>query len=287
MKDKDFDALYRNVPQTQREQLKQFRSTHPYKTITVNGVTWEYISCGKGEESLVLLPGGSFRFGETWFHLITAFENEYRIISPTYPDVPTMAERVRGISRILEAESIGNAHVLGWSLGGWTAQCFVRSHPEKVKTLILTNTSGPKGMSKRLARIGVFFMSAYPLWFIRFGLKKRLLSFLSPDAEHQFWNAFIEEILLKTAKKDLVIERKCIYDYVMNYHFSKDDLGDWPGRVLIIESDNDSAFDEPAREDLKRLYPRAQVHTFHRAEHAPMYNKPAEFTSVVRTFLKE
>ncbi len=125
---KDFNTLYRDAPQKQRELLRQFRSSHPYDHLIIDGVTWEYISCGTGEP-LVLLPGGSFRLGETWFQLITALEDQYHIISPTYPAVPTMAERVNGIFSIVRAENIDKTHMLGWSLGGWTAQCFVRHTP--------------------------------------------------------------------------------------------------------------------------------------------------------------
>lgn len=283
---KGFNTLYRNVPQKQRELLRQFRSSHPYNHLIIDGVTWEYIFCGTGEP-LVLLPGGSFRFGETWFQLITAFENEYTIVSPTYPAVPTMAERVNGILSILKAEKIDNIHMLGWSLGGWTAQCFVRQYPDTVKTLILSNTSGPSGMSEKHLRIAPFLIGAYPTRLFRFGLKMRLLTLLNVSgSEREFWKAFFEEIALRTTKEDLINERKAMLDFVTNYQFSKDDLAQWPGRILIVESDNDSAFNKCAREELKTLYPHAQVHTFRNAGHSPVYDNSEVYISLVRDFLK-
>ena len=287
MKNKNFDTLYKNVPHEQRERLRTFRSTHPYKFITVDNTTWEYISCGRGKNTLVLLPGGSFRYGETWFQLITAFENEYKIISPTYPAVPTMAERVNGIFSIVKSEKIDRIHMLGWSLGGWVTQCFVRQYPSTVETLILSNTSGPDGMSDKHLRIAPFLISTYPMWLFRFGLKMRLVTLLNvSDSEREFWKAFVEEISLRTTKDDLINERKAMHDYVTTYQFSKNDLVNWPGKILITESDNDSAFDKSAREELKTLYPQAQVHTFCNAGHSPAYDNPAEYISVVRSFLR-
>ena len=35
------------------------RTTHPPKHVTVDGVGWEYIASGGGEEDLLILPGGA------------------------------------------------------------------------------------------------------------------------------------------------------------------------------------------------------------------------------------
>ncbi|MGD2250830.1 MAG: alpha/beta hydrolase [Candidatus Methanofastidiosia archaeon] len=284
---KDFDTLYKNVPSDQREHFKKFRSTHPYKTVYINDITWEYISCGHGTP-LVLLPGGGFRLGETWYPLITALEKNYRIISPTYPAVPTMAQRVEGVFTILQSEKIDKIHILGWSLGGWIAQCFARKHLDTVKSLILSNTSGPQGMSKKHLRIAPYLISAYPRKVLQVGIKKVLLSLFSiPDSEREFWEAFSRDISFKTKKEDTISERKCMLDFLDNYTFTQHDLGSWPGKILILESDNDSVFGKSAKTDLKALYPAAQVHTFYHAGHAPMYGTPTEFISVVETFLSE
>jgi pimeloyl-ACP methyl ester carboxylesterase len=283
----DFDTLYKNVPLDQKEHFKKFRSTHPCKTLSVNDTIWEYISCGQGD-SLVLLPGGAFRLGETWFPIITALEKTYHIISPTYPPLPTMAERAEGVFAILQSERIDKTHILGWSLGGWIAQCFIREHLDTVKSLILSNTSGPRGMSKKHLRIAPFLISAYPQKVLQFGIKKVLLSLFSiPDSEREFWEAFSQDISFKTKKEDTISERKCMLDFLDNYTFTQHDLGTWPGKILILESDNDSVFGKPAQQELKELYPAAQVHTFCNTGHAPMYGAPTEFISVVETFLNE
>src|SRR5262249_11063514 len=134
-----FDEIYARVPAEQIERLKEFRSTHEYKHLLVDGAECEYISCGRGEQTLLLLPGG-LSVGESAFPLVTAFEKEYRIIAPSYALSLTMTGLCDGIAHILETEGVNRAHVLGGSYGGLVAQYFVRKYPDKARSLILSHT---------------------------------------------------------------------------------------------------------------------------------------------------
>jgi pimeloyl-ACP methyl ester carboxylesterase len=280
-----FDEIYNHVPQDQRTLFKKFRSAHTYTELPVNSVVWKYLSCGKGEPVL-LLPGG-IRSAETWFKLITALENEYRIISPTYPAVPTMKDITTGIFALVESEQINKAHMLGTSFGGWVAQCFVREYPDTVKTLILSNTSGPGGISRRLIRYAQIVTSVSPTWLIRIAFRRNYFNILSvADQEREFWKAFLKELSLVTTKNDIASQQKCSLDFV-NCRFSRNDLANWPGRILILESDDDPAFKVSVREALKTLYPQADVHTFHNAGHTPGYTNPLEYSGVVKAFLNK
>lgn len=279
-----FDEIYKDVPQDQRERFKKFRSTHTYTELPVNSVVWKYLSCGKGEP-LLLLPGG-IRSAETWFKLITALENEYRIISPTYPAVPTMKDITTGVFAVAESEQIHRAHILGTSFGGWVAQCFIREYPDTVETLILSNTSGPGGISKRLIRYAQIVTSVSPMWLIRMAFQRNYSTILSVvDQEREFWKAYVKELSLVTTKNDIVSQQKCSLDFE-NCRFSKDDLVNWSGRILIVESDDDPAFKVPVREALKALYPQAHVHTFCNSGHSPHYDTPSEYIAVVQNFLE-
>lgn len=283
---KNIDEIYKNVPPPQKKQLKEFRSTHPYNHCEVNSIPWQYISCGNGEEPLLLLPGG-IRLAETWFKLITALENEYKIILPSYPALPTMAEHTKGIYTICVSEGVDKVHVVGTSFGGWVAQCFVRQYPDAAKTVVLSNTSGPGVISTALMRIGGIMTQLTPEWLLRKTFQRNLENLLSiPDQEREFWKAYLKELSLRTTKNDVIMQQKCGGDF-NTYTFSKDDLLAWPGTILIIESDDDPAFSPSAREALKALYPQAQVHTFHDAGHTPGYTNPEEYIFVVRKFLNE
>ena len=64
-----FDELYRDAPPERREQLQQFRASHPYKHLPVDGVEWEYVASGQGDEALLIL-GGGLATGESSFRSI-------------------------------------------------------------------------------------------------------------------------------------------------------------------------------------------------------------------------
>jgi len=68
------------------EELREFRTTHPPKRVTVDGVGWEYIASGDGEEALLILPGGAM-VGEAGFTRIPAFEDRYRVLEPSLDGV--------------------------------------------------------------------------------------------------------------------------------------------------------------------------------------------------------
>src|SRR4030095_8117258 len=134
-----FDRIYEKVPGEYVARLKEFRLTHPYKQLIVGETKWEYISCGQGEQTLLLLPG-ALSVGESTFPLISALENKYRIIAPSYALSLTMTGLCHGLAHILESEGVNQTHVFGGSYGGLVAQCFVRQYPAKARSLILSHT---------------------------------------------------------------------------------------------------------------------------------------------------
>lgn len=75
-------------------------------------------------------------------------------------------------------------------------------------------------------------------------------------------------------------------DYMLNYTFHQDDLKDWPGRVLIIESDDDTVIGPVQLKLLKGMYSQAKVYTFHKAGHVPAITHEAEYIQLLKDFLK-
>src|SRR5687768_10291721 len=135
-----FDEIYAKVPGEQVERLKEFRRAHPVKRLNFGNQQWEYIACGRESAQTLLLLPGALSVGESAFPLITAFENDYRIIAPSYALSQTMTGLGEGIAHILETEGAGQAHLIGGSYGGLVAQYFVRKFPEKARSLVLSHT---------------------------------------------------------------------------------------------------------------------------------------------------
>lgn len=296
MRNDVYDKFYSKVPQDQKERLRKFRSTHPYKHLTVDGASWKYISCGRGEEALLLLTGGT-GIAEVMALVFMPLENEYRIICPTYPPVTTMEQLADGIVRILESEETRNVNILGQSFGGMLAQVIVHKYREKVSKLILshtTTTSPPVDQtikSKKLKKIERLLkvLSFLPPWMFRFIFRRSISKMVSVmnTEEREFWDAYFHEMISHTTKEELASINKCMLDFGQNYTFSKDDLANWTGKILILESDNDPSFHPSEHEAIKKLYPQAGVHTFQGTGHLTLIVNREESISAVRDFLGE
>ena len=112
--------------------------------------------------------------------------------------------------------------------------------------------------------------------------------FVASPEEREFWYGLLDEVLAsRLTKADLVSAMEEMLDFTQNYRFGPRDLEGWPGRILVIESENDEAFPPRARAELRALYPRASVRTFAGSGHAVMVTRPAEYVDAVRSFLQQ
>jgi len=299
MREDNFDRLYRNVSEDKKERLRKFRSTHKYRQITINNTGWKYISGDRGREALLLLTGGT-GISEAMAFLFAPLEDEYRIICPSYSPVETMEMLVDGIVGILESEGINKTNIIGQSFGGIVAQAIVHRYPDRVGKLILshtTTTSPPVDEAialkkkKGIEMFKVFYL--LPSWLFRF-LIGRLLRIkiskisrmsLIEEEEREFWHTYFLEMISHMTKKELSSIDRCMIDFAENYKFSRDDLADWPGKILILESDKDTALQPSEKNAVKKLYPKAQVHGFKGSGHLSLIINPEKSISIVRNFL--
>lgn len=277
----------RVVPRQEFVQLESFRATHPVKHVILYAVRWEYIASGHGSEALLILPG-LLGIGEMSFQHIQAFENDYRVIGPSYPfELTTVEQMADGIAAILDTEGIRQAHVLGGSYGGMVAQCLVRRYPQRVVSLVLSHTGGPNPDRAAANRRLIGLLRLLPMSLLRLMLKGATRKSLK-DAPEQisFWEAYSDEMIARLSKADLMSRYQVAVDFDATSAFTPDDLKDWPGRILILEGDNDPIAEAPARAALKALHPQALVHTFHGSGHVASIAKLDEYVEVIKRFLR-
>jgi pimeloyl-ACP methyl ester carboxylesterase len=251
-------------------------------------VRWEYIVSGEGDEALLVLPGGAM-VGEAGFTRIPAFEDHYRVIAPSYAPVSTAAELLDGLAGVLEAAGERAAHVLGPSYGGLVAQCFVRRHPERVKSLILANTAVPPRRLLWPAKAFLALLPFVPVGWMRTFRERTLARAFSgvpsvPPEDQAFWGDYQHGLVSRLTKAELRAMYRLGIDLMQSFQFSPDDLASWPGRVLILESDEDLVTPEQ-RAELRSCYPQARVYTFRGAGHTPWMSHREEYLSVVKEFL--
>lgn len=127
-----FESLYDN--------LLTFRKEHSPKKLLCLDKEWTYYSCGKGKNTIIILPEG-LGTGEAAFCYIQSLEKSHKIISPIYPLVSTVDELVEGINKMIEVESAEHITIFGASFGGILAQCFMKKYWNKIEKLVLAHTA--------------------------------------------------------------------------------------------------------------------------------------------------
>jgi pimeloyl-ACP methyl ester carboxylesterase len=281
------EKFYRGVPAEQSARLQGFRVGHPRARPEIAGTEWSYLLGGQGDETMLILPGGE-RIGDFAFPLFQQFEHDYRCLYPAYPPLPGMSGLVDGLAALLDALAIERVILFAASFGGDVGQCFVRKYPQRVTRLILMNTGIPDKELGRATARSKPLVTLLPLSIVRWLVGTILSRAVAVRPEERlFWRAVMRELVAQFTRADIVSSFDDTIDYRVNYCFSAEDLEDWPGKMLILQSDDDAATRPEMRAALRGLYPRAQVHTFHRAGHVPFLSQPDEFYPLVGAFLRD
>jgi pimeloyl-ACP methyl ester carboxylesterase len=285
LKKNDFDSLYADVPRAQREEFQSFRRSHREKVVDANGIEWRYLDSGEGQETILLLVGG-LRMADAGFNAILRLEKEFRVITPSYPPVETMAELADGLAAILHAEQIDKAHVMGGSFGGMVAQRFIHHYPYLVEKLVLSSTAIPDEEAVQSYRSTLRQLTLTPTIFAFSLARKRLFRIMNvPPEQAEFWQAYLRELFNnRLSKADLMSTFACMIDFAEK---GLEKPEDWHGSVLILTAEDDVTFDTDAKNALFKVYPSAQVHVFEAAGHSPSLTHRDEYFGVVTNFLHE
>jgi pimeloyl-ACP methyl ester carboxylesterase len=270
----------------QPERLRAFRASYPNQALPVSGVEWKYRICGAGPRTLLLLPGGEM-VNDMGFDLVAALAPRFRIIYPAYPRARSLDDLADGVAAILAAGNIPPVSVLGASFGGAVAQCMVRRHPDRIERLILSNTGVPLAHLVRGRSIANAVLASIPWPVLRALMARSILKLLgAPAAELPFWRGYAKELFAtQVGKPDVIANLAIQLDYHRRYRFAPEDLTGWPGKIFVIESDND-IFNAERRQALHDTYPQAPVYTFHGAGQAPAFSRAGEYLEVLGRFLE-
>lgn len=274
-----------STPPMETDPLRRFRATHPVKRLMLAGASWEYIASGRGAETILILPG-LLGVGEMGFQHILALEETYRVLAPSYPfSLTRVTPLLDGLALLLKAEGVRRAHVFGGAYGGMLAQRFVRRYPDRVATLILSHTGGPRPERAKANRRCLAMLRHLPIGLIRSLLRLAVRRSLQGLPERsRLWEAHASDIIERLTKADVISRYEIAVDFDANSVFTPDDLKDWPGRILILEGDDVSA-EIASRQALKAFHPQAHVQTMRGAGHVASLVRPDDHMALVRRFL--
>ena len=275
-----FESLYADVDPRVAQSLLDFRSNNPPKRLVTDGIPWEYLSVGEGENAILLLHGMAGAY-DIWWQQIEALRNRYRIISLTYPAVDNLEAMRTGINAILHHHGVEHYNVVGTSLGGYLAQYLIARQHERIRCAIFANTYPPNDILAHRTRGAQVLLRIAPNALIRLGMDINTRLSLYPASGHA---EILKGYLLEGARamrRELFLAR---YHCVIQHFDPRPPDGTTPS-LLIIESQNDPLISPELRQRLKKTYPMAQVHTFGEVGHFSYLHNPEAYTQVLERFI--
>lgn len=238
---------------------------------------FKFIEEGEGEP-LVMLHG-LFGALSNFAGLIEYFRHHNKVVVPILPlfELDLLHTSVGGLEKFvhkfIEYKNYNKIHLLGNSLGGHVALLHALKHPERLKSIILTGSSGlfENGMGDTYPKRGDY----------EYIKKKTELTFYDP----------------KTATKELVDE---VYEIVNNRLKAlkiislaksaiRNNLGEELNQIkqptLLIWGNNDTITPPFVGKEFQRLIPNSELHFIDKCGHAPMMEVQDEFNMILHKFL--
>ncbi|HQV62007.1 MAG: alpha/beta fold hydrolase [Chitinophagaceae bacterium] len=240
---------------------------------------YKFVEEGSGEP-LVLLHG-LFGALSNFQSLIEYFRHHYKVVVPMLPllEMDILHTSVGGlakfVNKFLDARKLDAVNLLGNSLGGHVALVHTLKHPERIKSLILTGSSGlfENGMGDSYPKRGDY----------EYIKKKTELTFYDPN----------------TATKDLVDEvysivnnrLKAIKIIALAKSAIRNNLGEELNQIkqptLLVWGNNDTITPPFVGREFNKLIPNSELHFVDKCGHAPMMEVPEEFNAILHKFLKK
>jgi pimeloyl-ACP methyl ester carboxylesterase len=257
----------------------------------IGGVEWSILEMGGGPGEVLLVLPGAMGMADGAGALLGRLADGRRVVAISYPPVGTMTELCDRVAALLDGLGIARADVLGSSLGGWVAQCFVRRHPERVRRLVLSHTYALRPGDERRLRTATRIWRMLPGRLFRALVRRRIRGALEPvrRAGAAADAGSMERILRASADSldpaALIRYNDWMIESLRAFRFAPGDLAGRAGDVLILESADDPVLRASSRAALRALHPAARVHTFHGGGHATALAMPAEYAAVVTAFL--
>jgi pimeloyl-ACP methyl ester carboxylesterase len=249
------------------------------------GADWSFIETGSGKQTVVVLPGGGGIDADCMFPVVAALERQYRVIAIGYaPTATTVKEIVEGVRAILDDRGVGHCCMLGHSLGGFVERAFVQACPQRVDSLIIANSAVYTPGRALLIRVLLPVAIVLPRPVLASAIRskfKRLLKTL-PEPDREFWMSYVNKSEVMGAKsRGLRSQLRAMLDFI---GMPTAPTG-WSGRVLIIESAEETGFTSKERQILRDYHAGAEIHIIAGAGHLSFITHTEEFNEAAANFL--
>ena len=240
---------------------------------------FKFIEEGQGEP-LILLHG-LFGALSNFEALIEHFRKTNKVVVPLLPllDLDLLHTSVGGlqkfVQRFIEHRNYNDVHLLGNSLGGHVALVYVLKHPERIKSLILTGSSGlyENGMGDSYPKRG-------DKEYIR---KKTQLTFYDPNLTT---DELVNEVFEITNNRLKVIKIIALAKSAIRNNLGEE-LNQVKQPTCLIWGNNDTITPPFVGKEFNRLISNSELHFIDKCGHAPMMEVPEEFNKILDGFLNK
>jgi 2-hydroxy-6-oxonona-2,4-dienedioate hydrolase len=238
---------------------------------------FDYLEVGEGET--LMLCHGLFGALSNFSDLIEKFRHTHKVVVPILPlfDLDILHTTVSGLEKhiaaFIEHKNYTNIHLLGNSLGGHVALVYILKHPERVKSLTLTGSSGlfENAMGDSYPKRGDY----------EYIKNKTAQTFYDPAVATP---ELVDEVFEITKNRIKVIKIISLAKSAIRHNLGEE-LNQIQQPTLLIWGKNDIVTPPFVAEEFNKLIPNSQLHFIDKCGHAPMMEVPVEFNSILEKFL--
>jgi len=235
----------------------------------------------EGEGETLLLLHGLFGAMSNFEHLVDHFSKKFKVVVPILPlfDLDIFHTSVGGlekyVQKFIEARGYNNIHLLGNSLGGHVALVHILKHPNLIKTLILTGSSGlfENGMGDSYPKRGDY----------EYIKKKTELTFYDPAMATK---ELVDEVFEITVSRVKVIKVIALAKSAIRNNLGEE-LNNIKQPTLLVWGENDIITPPFVGKEFNKLIPNSELHFIDKCGHAPMMEVPEEFNQILDRFLQK
>lgn len=239
---------------------------------------FDYLEVGEGE--VLMLLHGLFGALSNFSDLIEKFKHTHKVVVPLLPlfELDILHTSVTGLAKhvhqFIETKGYDNINLLGNSLGGHVALVHVLKHPEKIKSLILTGSSGlfENAMGDTYPKRGDY----------EYIKNKTALTFYDPAMATK---ELVDEVFEITKNRLKVIKIIALAKSAIRNNLGEE-LSQIKQPTLLIWGKNDTVTPPFVAEEFKKLIPNSELHFIDKCGHAPMMEVPHEFNSILEKYLQ-
>jgi pimeloyl-ACP methyl ester carboxylesterase len=240
---------------------------------------FSYIDEGEGE--VLLLLHGLMGSLSNWDAVVDEFKSKYRVIIPILPiyDMPLITTGVKSLSKFvhkfIKFKQLSNITVLGNSLGGHVALIYVLAHPENIRAMVLTGSSGLYENA---------FGGSFP--------RRESIDFVREKVQYTFYDPVVATDELVNDVYKLINDRHSVIRLLAMAksairHNMKKDLHKIQIPVSLIWGRNDKITPPDVALEFNELLPDSELHWIDQCGHAPMMERPEEFNRLLTGFLEK